>query len=59
LSGAAVQSASSIYPRRPHVDARRDDLQVEAPSSMVIDAAAWLVLVPIVVLGLAVWRAKA
>jgi len=26
---------------------------------MMIDAAAWLVLVPIIVLGLAVWRAKA
>jgi hypothetical protein len=42
-----------------HIDALQDKLPVMAPSSMVIDAAAWLVLVPIVVLALAVWRAKA
>jgi hypothetical protein len=51
-------SAMSVPACAVRADVVRDGRSIRA-RSMVIDGAAWLVLVPIIVLGVAIWRAKA
>jgi hypothetical protein len=57
LNWATIRSKTSNPACLGRIDVVGDGSPIEAPL-MVIDAAAWLVLVPIIILGLAIWRAK-